>query len=149
MYEIDLSTLMLIGIDDNITKVITLDDEFIINIDSKKIIDNSCKYFGSSLNDRVNTTKRLINIKSKSPIIVEESRNIIFFPLKSVRDKCNIWISYNNLEKYVKLDDKTKFIFNSKKEVIIDFSYYIIDNQVTRSLMLDYEINKRRKSLEK
>ena len=149
MYEIDLSTLMLISLDDDRTKIITLDDEFIINIDSKKVIDNSCKYFGSSLNDRVNTTKRLINIKSKSPIIVEESRNIIFFPLKSVRDKSNIWISYNNLEKYVKLDDRTKFIFNNKKEIILDFSYYIIDNQVTRSLMLDYEVKKRRESLKK
>ena len=92
-------------------------------------------------------TKRLINIKSKSPIIIEESRNIVFFPLKSIRDKCNIWISFNNLEKYVKSGDKTVFIFKNGKEVIIDFSYYIIDNQVTRSLMLDYELKKRRESL--
>ena len=149
MYEIDLSTLMLIGIDDNSTKVITLDDEFVINLDSKKIIDNSCKFFGFCLNDRVNMTKRLINIKSKSPIIIEESRDIIFFPLKSIRDKCNIWISFNNLEKYIKSNNKTLFVFNGNKEVIIDFSYYIIDNQVTRSLMLDYEVKKRRESLKK
>ena len=94
-------------------------------------------------------TKRLINIKSKSPIIIEESRDIIFFPLKSIRDKCNIWISFNNLERYVKSDDKTIFYFKNKKEVIIDFSYYIIDNQVTRSLMLDYQVKKRRESLKK
>lgn len=149
MYEIDLSTVMLIGIDDYKTKIITLDDEFIADDDSKKIIDNSCKFFGSSLTDRVNMTKRLINIKSKSPIVIEESRNIIFFPLKSVREKCNIWISFNNLEKYVKFDDKTTFIFKNGKEVVIDFSYYIIDNQVTRSLMLDYELKKRRESLKK
>ena len=62
MYEIDLSTVMLIGIDDYKTKIITLDDEFITADDSKKIIDNSCKFFGSSLTDRVNMTKRLINI---------------------------------------------------------------------------------------
>jgi len=147
MYEIDLSTVMLIGLDDEKTKVITLDNEFIIDIDSKKIVDNSCKYFGSSLSDRVNMTKRLINIKSKSPIVIEESRNIIFFPLKSIREKCNIWISFNNLEKYVKSDYKTIFYFKSNREVIIDFSYYIIDNQVTRSLMLDYEVKKRRESL--
>ena len=149
MYEIDLSTVMLIGIDDDNTKDVTLDNEFIIDIDSKKIVDNSCKYFGSSLSDRVNMTKRLVNISSKSPVVIEESRNIIFFPLKSVRDKCNIWISFNNLEKYVKNDDKTTFIFKNNKRVVIDFSYYIIDNQVTRSLMLDYELKKRRESLEK
>ena len=92
-------------------------------------------------------TKRLININSKSPIIIEESRNIIFFPLKSIREKSNIWISYNNLEKYVKSGDKTVFYFKNNKQVVIDFSYYIIDNQVTRSLMLDYELKKRRESL--
>ena len=149
MYEIDLSTVMLIGLDDNKTKIITLDDEFVIEMDSKKIIDNSCKFFGSSLNDRVNMTKRLININSKSPIVIEESRNIVFFPLKSVREKCNIWISFNNLEKFTKSADKTIFIFKYNKQVIIDFSYYIIDNQVTRSLMLDYEIKKRRETLKK
>ena len=147
MYEIDLSTIMLISINEEKTKIITLDDEFIIDVDSRKIVDNSCKFFGSCLNDRVNMTKRLVNIKSKSPIIIEESRNIIFFPLKSIREKCNIWISFNNLEKYVKSDDKTIFYFKGEKQIIIDFSYYIIDNQVTRSLMLDYEIKKRRESL--
>ena len=149
MYEIDLSTVMLIGIDESKTKVVTLEDEFILDIDSKKIMDNSCKFFGSSLSDRVNMTKRLVGIKSKSPIIVEDSRNIIFFPLKSVRDKCNILISFNNLEKYVKNGDRTAFVFKNNKRVVIDFSYYIIDNQVTRSLMLDYELKKRRESLEK
>jgi competence protein ComK len=149
MYEIDLSTLLLIGIDDDTTKVITMDNEFIIDVNSKKIIDNSCKFFGSSLSERVNMTKRLVNINSKSPIIIEESRNIIFFPLKSIRDKCNIWISYTNLEKYVKSGDKTVFHFKDNKQVVIDFSYYIIDNQVTRSLILDYELKKRRESLKK
>ena len=86
---------------------------------------------------------------SKSPIIIEDSRDIIFFPLKSIRDKCNIWISFNNLEKYVKSGDKTIFYFKGNKQVEIDFSYYIIDNQVTRSLMLDYEVKKRRESLKK
>jgi len=149
MYEIDLSTLMLIGIDDENTKVITSDNEIIVNCNSKKIIDNSCKFFGSTLNDRVKMTNRLVNISSKSPIIIEETRNIIFFPLRSVRDKNNIWIAYNNLDKYIKKDDKTVFYFKNGKSVDINFSYYIIDNQVTRSLMLDYEIKKRRESLEK
>ena len=149
MYEIDMSTVMLIGLDDIKTKIITMDNEFIMDIDSKKIIDNSCKFFGSSLNDRVNMTKRLINIRSKSPIIIEESRDIIFFPLKSIRDKCNIWISFNNLEKFIKSGEKTIFYFKGNKQVEIDFSYYIIDNQVTRSLMLDYEVKKRRESLKK
>ena len=140
MYEIDLSTIMLIGINDSTTKIITINDEFIVNISAKKIIGESCRFFGSSLTDRIKATNRLV---------IEESRNIIFFPLKSTREKNNIWVSFNNLEKYEKKGNSTIFYFKSGKKEIIEFSYYIVDNQVTRSILLDYEINKRRKSLEK
>ena len=149
MYEIDLSTLMLVGIDDNSTRVITINDEFIVKESCKKIVDNSCRYFGSSLVDRIKATNRLVKMSSKTPIVIEDTRNIIFFPLKSTREKNNIWISFNQLEEYTKDDKKTVLKFKSGKHVIIDFSYYIIDNQVTRSLILDYELNNRRKSLEK
>ena len=149
MYEIDLSTLLLIGIDDSSTRVVTFDNDIIVKDCCKNIINNSCKFFGSSLAERIKATRRLINVSSKSPIIVEESRSIIFFPLKSTREKCNIWISFNNLEKYEKRDKYTVIFFKNGKQIELDFSYYIVDNQVTRSLMLDYEINKRRKSLEK
>ena len=147
MYEIDLSTLLLISIDDKSTKVVTLDDDFIINDSCKNIVNNSCKYFGSTLAERIKMTKRLTNISSKTPIIIEESRNIIFFPLKSTRDNYNIWISFNNLDTYVKDGKKTILNFKNGKKIIINFSYYIIDNQVTRSLILDYELNKRKKVL--
>ena len=149
MYEIDLSTLMLIGIDDESTKVVTTDNEFVVRESCKKIIDNSCKFFGSSLSDRIKATNRLVKMASKTPIVVEESRNILFFPLKSTREKNNIWVSFNNLDTYKKDGNKTLFIFKCNKQISLNFSYYIIDNQVTRSLMLDYEINIRRKSLEK
>ena len=99
--------------------------------------------------DKIKATNRLVKMASKTPIIIEESRNIIFFPLRSTREKNNIWVSFNNLVKYEKNAENTIFYFKSGKQISIKFSYYIIDNQVTRSLMLDYEINKRRKSLEK
>ena len=149
MYEIDLSTFMLIGINNESTRVITADEEFIVNISSKRIIDNSCKFFGSSLSERIKATNRLVNMASKTPIIVEESRSIIFFPLRSTRENNNIWISFNNLEKYEKDENKTIFYFKNNKMIVLDFSYYIVDNQVTRSIVLDYEFNRRRKNLEK
>ena len=149
MDEIDLSTLMLIGIDDESTKIVTLTDEFIVHSSTKKIIDNSCRFFGSSLSDRIKATNRLVNMASKTPILIEESRNIIFFPLKSTREKNNIWVSFNNLEKYEKEEDKTIFYFKNNRVISLKFSYYIVDNQVTRSILLDYEINKRRKCLDK
>lgn len=149
MYEIDLSTFMLIGQEDGTTKVITATGDSIISMNSKSIIEHSCNYFGSSLNERINTTNRLVKLKTKTPLIIEESRHIIFFPLKSIREKNNIWISFNNLDKYEKNNTSTVLTFKGNKTVVVDFSYYIVDNQVTRSLILDYELQNRIKSLEK
>ena len=147
MYEIDLSTLILIGLNENSTKIITVDKDLVINSSCKKIVDNSCKYFGSSLVDRIKMTTRLVKFNSKTPILIEESRNIIFFPLRSTRENNNIWISFNNLDKYIKNGSKTILIFKNSREITVDFSYYIVDNQVTRCIILDYELNNRRKNL--
>ena len=149
MYEIDLSTLMLIGLNDTETKIITVDSDFIIKESCKKIVDNSCRFFGYSLAERIKSTNRLVNMASKTPIVIEDTRNMIFFPLKSTREKCNIWISFNQLENYTQEGNNTVFKFKCGKVEKLKFSYYIVDNQVTRSLILDYEINNRRKSLEK
>ena len=147
MYEIDLSTLILIGIDDESTNVITTEGNFIIKESCRKIMDDSCKFFGSSLNERIKSTNRFVNMASKTPIIIEDTRNIIFFPLKSTRLKNNVWISFNNLDKYIKNNNKTNLKFKCGKQVTINYSYYIVDNQVTRCILLDYEIINRRKSL--
>ncbi len=147
MYEIDLSTLIIIGIDEENSKVITTESTEIVHESAKKIIDNSCRYFGSTLQDKIKSTNILVKMASKTPIIIEETRNIIFFPLKSTREKNNIWVSFNNLEKYEKVDNQTILYFKNNIQVIVDFSYYIVDNQVTRSLILDYEVKKRKESL--
>lgn len=149
MYEIDLSTLVLMGIDENTTRIITDDDSFIVYASTRKIIDESCKYFGSSIENRIKSTKVVAKMSAKVPIIIEETRNIIFFPIRSTREKNNIWISFNNLENYTKNGRETILKFKSGKEITLKVSYYIIDNQVTRSMILDYEMNNRRKSLEK
>lgn len=147
MYEIDLSTLLLIGIDEKTTKVVDFNGEYIIKDNAKNIINYSCKFFGSSLLERGNVTKRLINISNKAPIFIEETKNIIFFPLRSTREKTNIWISFNNLESYEQVGRKTKLKFKNQQELLIDYSYYMVDNQITRCMMLDYMAKKRRESL--
>ena len=147
MYEINLSTLLLIGIDEKTTKVVDFNGEYIIKECSKNIINFSCKFFGSSLIERGNITKRLINISNKAPIFIEETKNMIFFPLRSTREKVNIWISFNNLESYEQVGRKTLLKFKNQQEVLIDYSYYMVDNQMTRCMMLDYMAKKRRESL--
>ena len=60
------------------------------------IIENSCEYFGSSYLGRHEGTKKLIGITHKAPIIIEESKNLIYFPTTSPRLTDCVWIKYIN-----------------------------------------------------
>lgn len=146
-YEINSSTLLLIPIDLKKVKVVDLEKETIVNNNIKKIIDNSCKFFGSSLIGRQEGTKNMINVSVKAPIIIEESKNLIFFPTKSPREKDCIWISYNNLIKYIKNGQKVTLFFKNNIIIDLDISYYIIDNQITRCIKLEKELYKRKKCI--
>ena len=147
IYEINNSTLLLMPLSLQQIRVYEYEKEFIINNNIKKIIDNSCKFFGSSLIGRQEGTKNMINVSVKAPIIIEESKNIIFFPTKSPREKDCIWISYNNLIKYTKNGSKVSLFFKNNIVIDIDVSYYIIDNQITRCIKLEKELLKRKKCL--
>ena len=82
-YEINAQTLAIIPIGKERSKIIEVNGDYIINKSPIRILDDSCKFFGSSYEGRFCGTKTLTGITHKSPIIVEESKRIIFFPTKS------------------------------------------------------------------
>ena len=145
-YEINSETIALIPITSTKTKVYELENEFVVDKSGLKIMEESCEFFGSSLEGRQKGTKRLIGITHKSPVIVEESRNIIFFPTNSPRlEKC-CWISLNNLENISKLPNNTLLIFKNSRELYLDISFNILDNQILRATRLESVSRKRRKN---
>ncbi len=135
-YEINSSTLAIIPIDENTSHVYEEETEYVVNKNSNKLIDYNCKFYGSSYRGRCEGTKYLTGIKSKFPIIIEESRNIIFFPTSSYRSDDNSWIALNKIKKYKSDFYGTKILFENEKEIAVPFSYYSIDNQFTRATML-------------
>lgn len=143
-YEINNSTLAIIPISKNCSKVIEEENNYIINNSTTEIIDHSCKYFGSSYNGRCEGTKNLVGFNYKTPIIVEESKEIIFFPTSSPRfDNCS-WISLNNIEKYIKNEKKSSVFF--KNGIVLDFeiSYSSLENQILRATMLESKLRQRK-----
>ncbi len=137
LYEINEDTLAIIPVNNKQSKVIELEKEFIVEKTPNEIINDSCLFFGSSYTGRHEATKYLIGISYKSPIIIEESRNIIFFPTNSPRIfDCN-WISLKNIVDYKRYGDKTIIYFKNNKELILDISYGSLDNQILRAARLD------------
>ena len=103
-YEITYDTEFIIPINNNQSRVVESDEEYIIDNNALKILEHSCEYFGSSLEGRKEGTKKLLGITHKSPIIVEESRKIIFFPTNSPDRKDCAWINLEKINKYSKIN---------------------------------------------
>lgn len=136
-YEINCSTMAIISLKKGFSKVIEEEEEFIVSKDTMDIINDSCKFFGSSYIGRFEGTKYLIGINYKAPIIVEESQELIFFPTSSPRfDNCN-WICLKKINSIVKNNKNTIIKFKNGTEIEIDNSYNSIENQILRSTLLE------------
>ena len=143
-YEINSTTLAILPINNNKSIVYEETEEYIIEKSSNNIIKENCQFYGSSYEGRCVGTKSLTGIKTKYPIIIEESRNIIFFPTSSARTKQSSWIALNKIKTYSKNDDKSKILFKNDKKINLDISYYSLDNQICRATMLKSKLYERK-----
>lgn len=142
-YEINVETLAIIPYDNYRSKVIEKERELIVGFSPRKIVDNSCKYFGSSYEGRYAGTKSMLGLTHKAPIIIEESNGIVFFPTSSPRLQTCSWISLNNVETYKKQGRGTLIYFFGGKSIKLDLAYGIVDNQILRSTRLAAILEKR------
>lgn len=145
-YEITEETCALIAINNECTKIIELDDEIIIKNSTSKILDYNCKYYGSSYLGRKEGSMNILKNIYKIPIIVEESKNIIFFPISSTRQNDTTWISLKNIKSYKKVDKNTEITFKNNKKILLKISYYSLQNQILRSSYLEMIFLSRKKS---
>ena len=143
-YEINYDTQLIIPIGKNSSKIIEQEDEYFIKNNTLSILEHSCEYFGSSFEGRKEGTKNLLGITHKSPIIIEESRKIIFFPTTSPeKDDC-VWINLDKIEKYYKKDSKkSTILFKNGDTVDINISIGSLSNQILRATRLKFILEER------
>lgn len=144
-YEINTNTLAIIPISDKISRVIEINDEYMINKSPLEIIDHSCKYFGSSYKGRYDGANAVLGYGYKTPIYIEEVSNIIFFPTESAKSNTCCWISYSQIEKIYSINDNACIKFYNGYELFIDISMFCLKNQFIRSMLLKERMKKRRK----
>lgn len=145
-YEINDETFAILPIDEYKSKVIEKENTFIVNQPPMRIIEDSCRFFGSSYSGRFTGTKNLIGVSHKAPIIIEETKEIIFFPTNSPRIYDCGWISLKNLLNYKRKRNSTTIIFNNGHLLELDISYGTIDNQVLRAARLESVLRLRKKN---
>lgn len=144
-YEINESTLAILPISESASRVIERNNEYIVDKNPFSIIEHSCRYFGSSYNGRFDGTKAILGFNYKSPIYIEETNEILFFPTESPKLSTCCWISYKNIDKIDEINGASKILFINGYELLLDISVYCLKNQYVRSMILQEIMRKRRK----
>ncbi len=139
-YEINSSTLAIVPFGEDVSEVYEAEAKYIVSKSPNAIIRENCEFYGSSYEGRCKGTKKLTGIKSKFPIIIEESRNIIFFPTSSSRSNENAWIALNNIKEYSNKKLNSEITFKNNENLDLDISYYSLDNQICRAYMLNSKL---------
>ncbi|MBQ6538660.1 MAG: competence protein ComK [Bacilli bacterium] len=143
-YEISQGTLAIIPNEDQNSLVYEDEERFIVEETPFKIMEESCKYFGSTYKGRKDSAKKILGAEYKVPIIIEDYNNVIVFPTTSpTADDC-AWISLKRVKSIEKIDTyNTRIIFDNGREIIVPTSYRSIENQLSRASRLDVIIRKR------
>ena len=100
----------------------------------ENILENSCIYYGSTLQGRMKAIRSLINSRYKLPLLISERNNIILFNIKNKKEL--IWFNFNQIKDYSKLGGYLSIIFmdNSSKRFVIKWS--VFNNQILKSSRL-------------
>jgi len=98
-YEFSKGTLAVVPNEIGSSLVYEDEERYIIDEKPYKIMDDSCKYFGSTYEGRKNGSRDLLGAEYKVPIVIEDSNNLIVFPTTSPSSEDCAWISLKRVKK--------------------------------------------------
>ena len=146
-YEISRGTLAIVPNEKDCSLVYEDESRYIVKENPFQIMENSCKYFGSTYEGRRNGAKEILGAEYKVPIVVEDSNNLIIFPTTSPLSNDCAWISLKRVKNIEKIDqNNTKIIFDNEKEIIVNCSFRTIENQLSRAARLDIILRNHKNS---
>ncbi|MBQ1550652.1 MAG: competence protein ComK [Bacilli bacterium] len=145
-YEISNGTLAIVPNEDDNSLIYEDNERFIVEESPFKIMEDSCKYFGSTYKGRKDSAKEILGAEYKIPVVIEDSTNLIVFPTTSPKAEDCAWICLNRVKNIKKVDSfNTKITFDNDRELIVPCSYRSIENQLSRASRLDVILRKRKK----
>ena len=142
-YEINEETYAIIGKNNGQTRIIEKENEYNIDNEAYSVMDDNCKYYGSSYRGRLEAAKEILDCSYKLPVIVEESTGLVFFPIKSSLLIDCTWINLDSIQKVEKEGNKSKIYFKNGKTETVDISTLSLDNQIYRATKLSLILKKR------
>lgn len=146
-YIINEETLAIVSAGEDCTQVYENNQIIHVNKNVNDIMEESCLYFGSTLDGRKKATERLIGVNYKAPVIVEEANEIIFFPIFSQRyHRINSWIALSHIRSYYKDEIPRQSVIEFQNGLTMPFSvgYNSLDSQILRATRLESALRGRK-----
>ena len=78
----------------------------VINKNIKKVLDENCNFYGSSLVGRKKYSQKYLQINYKVPLIISEFNNIILIQINALRDNECLFIVLDKIKDYYIENDK-------------------------------------------
>lgn len=127
------------------TYVLDEKQEYIVCTSPTKIIEQACRYYGSSLSGRFEGTREVSEIIYKPPIAIDPASGMFFFPTSSPRLKTCSWIAHSHIKTINSKDSDrtTEIVFKNGRSVIIPVSFGSMTNQLRRTAQFRYDLEGR------
>lgn len=118
---------------------------YIVEDNPMTIMEESCKYFGSTYEGRRVSARELLGAEYKIPIIVEDSDGLVAFPTASPGSNECAWLSLSRIDNIYEVDhSNTKVVFDNGREIIIPCSFRSLESQISRAARLRFILTKRK-----
>lgn len=104
-----------------------------VDMNLQDYLNYNCEYYGSSFEGRHKGSQSILGMKYKLPIIIEESKEIVFFPTKAYNHIECAWISLHNITSYEQSSHSTIVTFNSGIKAKYNISLESFENQLIRA----------------
>lgn len=127
------------------TSILEETREYAVHFTPTKVIDEACRFFGSTLQGRLEGTRDISKITHKAPIAIDPSSGMYFFPTASPKNKKCSWISHSHIQfiRPVKQNRQTEILFKNGKCIIVNVSYGSMLNQIQRTAQYRYSLDSR------
>ncbi|MGM9927221.1 MAG: competence protein ComK [Bacillus sp. (in: firmicutes)] len=124
--------------------VIEKERKLIVRKKTKEVINDSCMYYGTSLDGNQRGTSIVTNYQKKVPIFICESLGLLVFPTASPSKESCCWISQPHIKACrSKSPNETIVLFNNNVSETIRISYASFTSQIERAAFLQTSLKSR------
>ncbi len=122
---------------DQETIIYNVENKKVINKHIKSILENNCLLHGSSMEGRIKSAKKILNIKYKVPILISEAENIILLQIDCLRNKECLFIVANKIINYEEIQNKLIIKCINDQEFIVNISKYSFEKMLINTIKLN------------